>query len=97
MLLENPFSPSIFSPKDQNRAATVRERMAFGNVPSFWVTIARRTHPFPSRTRQLSSSAPMVLHAQVCGRVGRRPVKLRKPHSKDWGFFHLILPFWQLG
>src|SRR5881227_1311224 len=43
-------------------------------VTSFWVTLARRTHPFPSRTRQLSSSAPMVLHGQLCGRVGSRPV-----------------------
>src|ERR1039457_693819 len=51
-------------------------------VTSFWVTLARRTHPFPSRTRQLSSSAPMVLHAQVCGRVGRRPVYFKAPNSK---------------
>ena len=36
------------------------------------MALARRKHPFPFRTRQLSSSAPMVLHAQVCGRVGRR-------------------------
>src|SRR5436190_22634640 len=40
----------------------------------FWVTTARGTHPFPSRTRKLSLSAPMVLHARVCGRVGRRQV-----------------------
>ena len=40
----------------------------------FWVTIARGTHPFPSRTRQLSLSAPMVLHRQLCGRVGSCPV-----------------------
>src|SRR4051812_49393140 len=65
----------------------MRERMAFGVVPSFWVTIARRTHPFPSRTRQLSPSAPMVLHAQVCGRVGRRPIKYNKRPG------HTIGPF----
>ena len=42
-----------------------------------WVIIARGFHPFPSRTRQLSPSAPMVLHARVCGRVGRRPINLQ--------------------
>ena len=29
----------------------------------FWVIVARGSHPFPSRTRKLSPSAPMVLHA----------------------------------
>ena len=48
-------------------------------VTSFWVTIARGTHPFPSRTRKLSLSAPMVLRAQVCGRVGSCPVYHKKP------------------
>ena len=32
--------------------------------------MAKGKHPFPSRTRPLSLSAPMVLHAKVCGRVG---------------------------
>jgi hypothetical protein len=27
-------------------------------------------HPFPFRTRKLSSPAPMVLHGRLCGRVG---------------------------
>ncbi len=40
-----------------------------------WVTLARRSHPFPSRTRKLSSSGPMVLRARVCGRVGSRPIQ----------------------
>ena len=30
-----------------------------------------RSHPFPSRTRKLSSPGPMVLQGQLCGRVGR--------------------------
>ena len=29
------------------------------------MVIAKRTHPFPSRTRQLSSSAPMVLQVKL--------------------------------
>ena len=33
--------------------------------------MARGKHPVPSRTRKLSLSAPMVLHAGVCGRLGR--------------------------
>src|SRR5712664_3997264 len=45
----------------------------------FWVTVAKGIHPFPSRTRKLSPSAPMVLHARVCGRVGRCPDKKKAP------------------
>src|SRR5690625_4890434 len=50
------------------------------------VVIARRPHPFPSRTRPLSSAAPMVL---LCGRVGHRLVFLfpSLPASSDGGFF----------
>ena len=46
--------------------------------PPLRVIVARGFHPFPSRTRPLSLAAPMVLHAQVCGRVGRRPIKTTK-------------------
>ena len=35
---------------------------------------ARGSHPFPSRTRKLSLSAPMVLGTRVPGRVGRRRI-----------------------
>src|SRR5271168_4037205 len=64
----------------------------------FWVIVAKGFHPFPSRTRKLSPSAPMVLHARVCGRVGRRPIKSsaqrmrcarrtqRAPRRKTGGF-----------
>ena len=54
-----------------------------------WVTIARGSHPFPSRTRQLSPSAPMVLHWRQCGRVGRRPINLQKGPAKRSGLFVL--------
>ena len=37
---------------------------------SFPVVIGEGSHPFPFRTRKLSPLPPMVLHAQVCGRVG---------------------------
>ena len=34
--------------------------------------MAKRPHPFPFRTRKLSSSAPMVVGTHVPVRVGRR-------------------------
>src|SRR5439155_6339644 len=37
----------------------------------FPASIPERSHPFPSRTRKLSSPGPMVLQGQPCGRVGR--------------------------
>ena len=46
------------------------------------VVIARRPHPIPSRTRKLSSLAPMVLHDFLCGRVGRRRVFSKSPHPR---------------
>ena len=39
------------------------------------MTIAKRTHPFPSRTRKLSSSALMILGGRPPGKVGRRRIK----------------------
>ena len=44
------------------------------------VVIAERFHPFSFRTRKLSSPAPMVLHGQLCGRVGRRRFLIYNPH-----------------
>ena len=41
-------------------------------IHPFPVTKAWRSHPNPSRTRSLSSTAPMVLQGRPCGRVGRR-------------------------
>lgn len=39
---------------------------------SVTAVIASRKRPVPFRTRKLSSIAPMVLHSEGCGRVGRR-------------------------
>ena len=36
------------------------------------VILPRGKYPFPSRTRKSSPAGPIVLHAKVCGRVGRR-------------------------
>ena len=45
----------------------------FGEIPQnrCLVTMAKGNHAFPSRTRPLSPSAPMVLGPQGPGRVGR--------------------------
>src|SRR5215208_5051573 len=46
------------------------------------VITAKGKHPAPFRTRKLSLSAPMVLHGQPCGRLGRcRTTHLRGGHS----------------
>ena len=39
-------------------------------IKKFSVILARGSHPFPSRTRKLSPSAPMVLPGKLGGRVG---------------------------
>src|SRR5258705_3354309 len=57
----------------------------------FWVTLARGTHPFPSGTRKLSLSAPMVLHARVCGSVGSCPVyHMARPKGRAFVFLKAI-------
>ena len=42
------------------------------------VMMAERSHPFPYRTRKLSSLAPMVVGDLVPVRVGRRQATLRR-------------------
>ena len=54
---------------------------------SFPVTMARMLHPFPFRTRKLSSSAPMVLRGGLRGRVGRCRNYLKKPPGLSRGLF----------
>jgi hypothetical protein len=54
-------------------------------VQQFPVAIAAKSHPFPSRTRKLSSPAPMVLGGSPPGRVGRRRNNRTKaPHRVIW-------------
>ena len=43
--------------------------------PNSLVTMARRSHPFPYRTRKLSFSAPMVVRGCPLVRVGRRQAR----------------------
>src|SRR4030066_879472 len=53
------------------------------------VAMAERKHPFPSRTRKLSSPAPMVLRGYPRGRVGRRRINLQAlaPETEQGVFF----------
>ena len=48
---------------------------------SFPVILSTGSHPFPSRTRKLSLSAPMVLGGRPPGRVGCRRISQRKGAS----------------
>src|SRR5947209_7722 len=66
------------------------------------VIIPRGIHPFPSRTRKLSPAGPIVLHAKVCGRVGRRRHKNQRPRSEMsvaffvFGPWKVRIPFYYL-
>jgi hypothetical protein len=52
----------------------------------FLVTLAERPHPFPSRTRKLSSPAPKILRGQPFGNIGRRQdfCVFRAPACRPW-------------
>ena len=50
------------------------------------VLMTVRVHPFPSRTRQLSSLVPTILGWKRPGKIGRRQHKRKHP-TKSWGVF----------
>ena len=54
----------------------------------FLAIIARVKHLFPFRTEKLRPYAPMVLHGQLCGRVGHRQDLIFKPSFNE-GFLFL--------
>src|SRR5436189_1536637 len=53
----------------------------------FPVVIEWRKHPFPFRTRQLSSTSPMILRGQLRGKVGRRRDNIKGPRENPVGLF----------
>jgi hypothetical protein len=57
---------SMLPPSDDSAASSGRQLKM---IP---VTLAERSHPFPSRTRKLSSPAPKILGGQLPGKIGRR-------------------------
>ena len=59
---------------DSGARATVRRAwpLPITSRRRILVTLAERPHPFPSRTRKLSSPAPKILRGQPFGKIGRR-------------------------
>jgi LysM repeat protein len=61
--------------RDPSTGALVASTMAAAvtyQMHTIPVTLAERPHPFPSRTRKLSSPAPKILRGQPFGKIGRR-------------------------
>jgi hypothetical protein len=67
MIREDPFHRSAPSSHGEDLVAAVI--IQTHTIP---VTPAERPHPFPSRTRKLSSPAPKILRGQPFGKIGRR-------------------------
>src|SRR5438270_14049751 len=61
------------------------------NGCNFAVIIPWGYHPFPSRTRKLSPTGPIVLYAKVCGRVGRRRIKFKATFRIERGLLCFCL------
>src|SRR5690606_23836722 len=75
------WSPIPLTPA-KKREADCDEGLPFV-CASFPVAMERGKHPFPSRTRKLSPSSPMVLHGRPGGRVGRCRSQFPRPPSAD--------------
>src|ERR1700760_1525909 len=72
--------------------SVVNDRAAmFDNLP---VSLPRGSHPFPSRTRKLSLVGPMVLHAQVCGRLGDRRHYFKAKPTARWALLFKFSGWW---
>ena len=56
------------------------------------VLIRARVHPFPSRTRKLSSLLPTILGWRRPGKIGS--ANMERSHSREWLLFLL---FWRKG
>jgi hypothetical protein len=66
-------------PVHAERSPLARSRSPRRKSERWSVAIARGSHPFPSRTRQLSPAARMVLPGRPGGRVRRRRPSIRTP------------------
>src|SRR5215831_9572183 len=63
------FNPSLRARSDRSESTLARRTQCTQEI---LVTLAERPHPFPSRTRSLSSPAPKILRGQPFGKIGRR-------------------------
>ena len=89
-VLSSEFMLEPFTTSDLSRARNLIEQYRTLDLGLADAAVVATAEPFPSRTRKLSPAAPMVLHARVCGRVGRRPIKY-KARSRNGRAFS----FWQ--
>ena len=73
-------SPPFYGERSaQSRRKTVwrilNERFCCSIFRDRWkkqlVSLTQRVHPFPFRTRKLSSAVPTILHWRRCGKIGR--------------------------
>src|SRR5690606_36245198 len=63
------------------------------------VAIARRSHPYPYRTRKLSFSAPMVVRGCPLVRVGRCRAIKRVPNWYSFLYifvYFLLIKYWYI-
>src|SRR6187551_2929217 len=72
---------------DDLLARRIRGEREGPQTPSFPVAIGEGSHPFPFRTRKLSLLPPMVLRAQVRGRVGRCRGFISPRSITPWALF----------
>jgi hypothetical protein len=72
------FSVQISIFPTRSARATARHRGGNLKTEKFLAPMAAGSHPFPSRTRQLSPPAPMIVWPQGLSKVGRCQIKLRR-------------------
>ena len=76
------------SPLRRGSSLGPKRRASFGGPNKFLALMAAGLHPFPSRTRQLSPPAPMIVGPQGPSKVGRCQISEKKRlAAKAAGFF----------
>src|SRR2546423_10014445 len=69
---ETPAKSKFFNRRPARTTVLRRDAADPQSTQKILVTLAERPHPFPSRTRKLSSPAPKILRGQPFGKIGRR-------------------------
>src|SRR2546423_7781129 len=69
---ETPAKSKFFNRRPARTTVLRRDAADPQSTQKIPVTLAERSHPFPSRTRKLSSPAPKILGGQLPGKIGRR-------------------------
>ena len=84
----NPVRVTIFRTWQMNKGLLLYKTVAIQQL----VLIRARVHPFPSRTRKLSSLLPTILGWRRPGKIGS--ANMERSHSIEWLLFLL---FWRKG